>query len=142
MADCLDFGSCEEDLKITLVHNEFNGTASLKDLTFTSYDNDLNDQKIVWILDFDKSKVSIEGKDDNSFKVLYNNKPFFVNIKVFWAVIKKGKHLTKHKYIEVKNPLASLELRNVFSSIEVHICQETHSLAFFADAMKVLLESD
>ena len=71
MEDCLDSDSYEEDLEITLVHNEFNDKASLKNLTFTGYDYDLND------LDFDRLKVSIKRTDDNNFKILYNNKPVF-----------------------------------------------------------------
>ena len=49
---------------------------------------------------------------------------------------KKGKDLTKNKYIKVRNPIASSKLWDVFSSIEAH------SLAFFADAIKILLECD
>ena len=44
-------------MKITLVHNKFNDTASLKDVTFTGYDYDLNYQNIVSVLGFDKSNV-------------------------------------------------------------------------------------
>ena len=46
MADCLDSDSYEEDLRINLVHNELNDTASLKDLNLTGYDYNLNDQKL------------------------------------------------------------------------------------------------
>ena len=96
MADCLDSDSYKEDLEITLVDNEFNNTASLKDLTFIGgYDYDLNNQIIIPILDIDRSKVSIEQTDDKNFKILYDNKPFFISIKAFWALIKKGKNLTK-----------------------------------------------
>ena len=83
MADCLDSDSYEEDLKINLVHNEFNDTASLKDLTFTGYDYDLNNQKIVSTLDFDRSNASIESTGGKNFKALFDNKPFFISIKTF-----------------------------------------------------------
>ena len=96
MEDCFDSDSCKEYLEITWVDNEFNNTASLKDLTFTcGYDYDLNDQIIILILDFDRLKVSVEQTDDKNFKILYDNKPFFISIKAFWALIKKGKNLTK-----------------------------------------------
>ena len=90
MADCLDSDGYEEDLKITLVHNEFNDTASLTNLTVTGYYYDLNNQKIVPILDFDRSKASIERTDDKKFEVSFNNKPFFVGIIAFCALIKKS----------------------------------------------------
>ena len=89
MADFLESDSYEEDLKITLVHNEFNDTASLTDLTVTGYYYDLNNQKIVLILDFDRSKASIERTDDKNFEVSFDNKPFFVGIKAFCALIKQ-----------------------------------------------------
>ena len=89
MADCLDSDGYEEDLKITLVHNEFNDTASLTNLTVTGYYYDLNNQKIVPILDFDRSKASIERTDDKKFEVSFDNKPFFVGIIAFCALIKK-----------------------------------------------------
>lgn len=90
MSDCLDSDGYEEDLKITLVHNEFNDTASLTNLTVTGYYYDLNNQKIVPILDFDRSKASIERTDDKKFEVSFDNKPFFVGIIAFCALIKKS----------------------------------------------------
>ena len=90
MAVCLDSDGYEEDLKITLVHNEFNDTASLTNLTVTGYYYDLNNQKIVPILDFDRSKASIERTDDKKFEVSFDNKPFFVGIIAFCALIKKS----------------------------------------------------
>ena len=84
MANCFDSDSYKEYLEITLVDNEFNNTASLKDLTFIGgYDYDLNNQIIISILDIDRSKVSIEQTDDKNFKILYDNKPFFISIKAF-----------------------------------------------------------
>lgn len=56
--------------------------------------------------------------------------------------MKRGKDLATNKHIKVKSLLASLKLGDVFSCIEAQICQETQSIAFFADAMKVLLECD
>ena len=90
MADCLDSDGYEEDLKINLVHNEFNDTASLTNLTVTGYYYDLNNQKIVPILDFDRSKASIERTDDKKFEVSFDNKPFFVGIIAFCALIRKS----------------------------------------------------
>ena len=90
MADCLDSDGYEEDLKITLVHNEFNDTASLTNLTVTGYYYDLNNQKIVPILDFDRSKASIERTDDKKFEASFDNKPFFVCIIAFCALIRKS----------------------------------------------------
>lgn len=69
------------------VNNGFNDTASLKELTFTVYDYDLNNQKIVSILNINRSKVSIEWTDDNNFKILFDNKPFFFSLKVFCTLI-------------------------------------------------------
>ena len=45
--------------------------------------------------------------DNYNFHILYNNKPFFVTNKAFRALIRKGKDLTKNKYIKIKNLLAS-----------------------------------
>ena len=121
----MDSNIYEDDLFMKLVHGEHDDMADFKNMTFTGYEYALNNQKVVSILNFDRSKISI---DDNNFKILQDNKPLFVRIKAFCVFIKKGKDLTKNKYIKVKNPLASSKLWDVFSSIKVHIWQETHTL--------------
>ena len=97
---------------------------------------------MVLVLELDRWKISIERTDDNNFKILCDNKPFFVSIKTFCGLMKKGKDLTKNKYIKIKNRLDSAKLWDVFSGIEGWICQEAQSIASFADATKVLLECD
>ena len=42
----------------------------------------------------------------------------------------------------MKNPFASTRLSDVLCKIHSETCDETHSLAFFADLIKVLLECD
>ena len=94
MVNCFDSDSYEKDFETLLLYDKFYYAASLKDSTFTGYSYDLNDQKMVSILDFDRSKVFIEQTDDNNFNVLYDNKPFYISIKAFYVLIKNSKDLT------------------------------------------------
>ena len=60
------------------------------------------------------SKPSIIRLEDHNFTVLYDNKPLFVGIKDFCALLKKVKDFTRNRYIKVKNPLVLTKLRDVF----------------------------
>lgn len=82
MVDCIDSDSYKDDFLVGLVHNKHDETAYFKDLTFTYYQYDLNDKEIVSIPKFDRLKISVEWTEDNSFKIVFNKKPFFVSIKV------------------------------------------------------------
>lgn len=110
----MDSGSPEDDLLIKSVHNEYENMFNLKDLTFTGYKYDQNDQNIFSILRFDRSKISIEQADSNTLKILFDNKPFLVSIKAFCTLMKKDKGLAANKHIKVKNLLASLKLGDIF----------------------------
>ena len=142
MVDCRDSDSYDKDSLRRRIHCGRNDEANLKDLTFTAYDYDLSKQEIVPILKFDMSKLSITKLEDHNFKILYDNKPLFVGIKAFCALANKGKDFARNRYIKVKNPLASRRHWDAFCKINSETCYETHSSAFFADPMKVLLECD
>ena len=50
--------------------------------------------------------------------------------------------MTKNRYIKFKNLLVSSKLWDISFDIKVHICQETHSVAFLAYVIEVLLDCD
>ena len=54
MVDCIDSDSYEDDLLVNLVYNKHDVTTDVKDLTFASYQYDLNDKAIVSVLKFDR----------------------------------------------------------------------------------------
>ena len=71
-------------------YNGLNDTASSKDLTFIGYNYDhLDSEKVVSVLDFDRSKLLIES-DGNTFKIFYNSTSFLIKIKKFCCLIKKA----------------------------------------------------
>ena len=125
MPDCLHSDSYEEDLEVTLVHNKFNDVNSLNDFTFTGYDYDLNDQKIVSILNLDRLKVSIESTDDNNFNILFDNKPYFVIIKVYCAWIKKLKTWLKANVLKVRIHLLHQNLGFFFQYQSTRLSRNT-----------------
>lgn len=82
------FWQLQRILKKHSVYNGLNDAASLKDLTFIGYNYDhLDSEKVVSVLDFDRSKLFIES-DGNTFNKFYNSTSFLIKIKEFCGLMR------------------------------------------------------
>ena len=102
MADCIDYDSYDEECYIIKVVGH--SRDSLKDLTFSNYDLDLEEETIVPILNgFNQYELSFyRQQPGKTYKILYNNRPLFVRIPGFCGRIKCRAHFQRSRYVETK----------------------------------------
>ena len=123
MADCIGYDSYYEECYITKVVGRNEG--SLKDLTVSNYDLDLEEETIVPILNgFNQSKLSFYRQPPgNTYKILHNNRPLFVCIPSFCGLVKRKAHFEHNRYVKIKNLLFLRLFLDIVMTIDCKTCE-------------------
>ena len=130
MADCIDYDYYDEECYIIKVVGR--NRDSLKDLMFSKYDLDLEEETIVPILNgFNQYELSFyRQQPGNSYKILYNNCPLFVRIPGFCGRNKCRAHFQRNRYVKTKNLLFLHLFLDIMMTIDCKTCEMDESSNF------------
>ena len=117
MCDCEGFSDFSDDQNrpgMTTYQSK------LKKLNFTNYESLDTPKKLedaIFLIDFDKDRLSVGKQNDKIYHIFYDGKPLRVATKAFSGIIKRSKVFAREKKIKAKDSMVSEQLWHVINRI-------------------------